>query len=308
MVEIEITTSYPSQIFLTKHMFYLFISIIGGVIACLAYKASTEMGCRRMQHLLVERLILVTGLVCLGSALGGMALTADVILLGFAAGISLFVSRWGLLKALSMGHAGITFTFWNLSLIIPVLLCIFLWEEVPTAWQIAGLMLVPACLLLLRERVTGEMSPNKDLSLWKIPFPILLCVSGEGILSICFKMMDVLGLDASRNLFLVLFNFVAVIAVVSTIYSRGWSPPRKKEYLCGASSGLGFTITGFFGILAILQIPGIIVFPVSSAGSLLLTLLCTHILWPEKTSTAQRLGIALAIVAIVLVSSADGVD
>ena len=42
-------------------MFYLFISLIGSVIASIAYKASTEMGCRRMQHLLVERSILAAG-------------------------------------------------------------------------------------------------------------------------------------------------------------------------------------------------------------------------------------------------------
>jgi drug/metabolite transporter (DMT)-like permease len=289
-------------------MFYLFISLIGSVIASIAYKASTEMGCRRMQHLLVERSILVAGFACVGSALGGMALTVDVILLAVVAGISLFVARWGLLKALSTGHAGVTYTFWNLSLVIPVLLCIFLWEEVPTAWQIIGLVLVPASLLLLRERVTPEMSPQRDLSRWATIYPTLLCLGGEGIFSSCFKMMDVRGLEASRNLFLILFNIVAVIAIVSTTYLQGWSLPRKREYLAGAWSGLAFTFTGTFGILAVLQLPGIIFFPVASAGALLLTLLCTHLLWREKTSTAQKLGIALTVVVIVLVSSAGDVD
>ena len=289
-------------------MFYLFLSIIGGVFACVAYKASTERGCRRMQHLLVERLILVVGVVCLGIALGGMALTVDVIVLGLVAGMSLVMSRWGLLKALSTGHAGVTFTFWNLSVAIPVLLCIFVWNEVPTEWQTIGLVLVLPCLLLLRERVTNESSPNKDLSLWVTLFPILICVGGEGMLASCFKMIDVRGLDTSRNLFLVVFNIVAVIAIVSTIYSGGWSPPRKTEYLFGLASGLGFTTAGFFGILAVLQVPGIICFSVASSGGLLLTLLCTHMLWREKTSTTQRLGIALSVVAIVLISSASNVD
>jgi len=284
-------------------MLYLILTIVGGVISSVMYKASAEMGCRRMQHLMVERAILVPGFVCLGVTVGGMSVTGDVIVLSFIAGMSLFGSRWGLLKALSMGHASITFTFWNLSLVIPVLLSIFLWGEVPSKWQMLGLALVPICLLLLRETKRGDNSAKRNTPFRVALYLVLLCACGEGLFSTCFKIMDVRGLDASRNTFLVLYNSVMLMAILSTTYSRGWSPPRKKEYISGTAGGLGLIIAGYFGILAVLQIPGIIFFPVLAAAVLVITVLCTSLFWREKMSAAQRLGIVLSIVAIILVSS-----
>jgi uncharacterized membrane protein len=283
-------------------MLYLLITIIGGVIASLAYKASAEMGCRRMHHLMVERAILVLGFVGLGIAFGGMAVTGEVIVVSSLAGISLWVARWALLKALSLGHSGITFTFWKLSLAIPVLVSIFLWGETPGPSQIIGLALVPACLLLLRDRV-GNEGADRKMTFGKALYPALLCAAAEGIFLCCFKWIDVHDLGASRNLFLVLYNVVVLAAIVVATYSRDWSLPSKKEYLSGTAGGLGLIIGGYFGILAVLQVSGIIFFPVASAGVLLMTVIFTHLVWKEKTSIAQWLGIALSALAIVFVSS-----
>lgn len=283
-------------------MLYLFLSIVGGVAAGIAYKASVEMGCRRLHHLLVERFAVVAGTLVLGIVFGGMALTADVVVLGLVAGISLFVSRWALLKALSTGHAGVTFTLWHLAIVVPVVLSIFLWGEVPSRPQVAGLLLVPACLLLMRERMDRSAPPRTLKAISVALYPALLCAGGEGVFATCFKLVDVLEMNASRNLFLVLYNLVAVTGIASVVGLRGVSLPRRKEYRSGLFSGFGFACGGFFGMLAVLEIPAIIYFPVMAAGGLVLTVLCASLIWREHTSPAQRWGIALSVVAIVLVS------
>jgi len=284
-------------------MLYLFLTIIGGVIASLAYKAAAEMGCRRMHHLMVERAILVLGFAGLGIALGGMTVTGEVIVVSSLAGMFLWVSRWALLKALSIGHAGITFTLWKLSLAIPVLVSIFLWGETPGLLQIVGLVLVPACLLLLRNREKNEAATRKQIGFGKALYPALLCAAAEGIFLCFFKWIDVHDLGASRNLFLFLYNVVVLAAITLATSSRGWSLPSRKEYLSGTVGGLGLIIGGYFGILAVLQVSGIIFFPVASAGVLLLTVIFTPLIWQEKTTAAQWIGIALSVIAIVLVSS-----
>ncbi|MBH07090.1 MAG: hypothetical protein CMJ20_12295 [Phycisphaeraceae bacterium] len=283
-------------------MAFLLLSIIGAVIACVAYKASSESDCRRLQHLLVERFITTVGFICIGFALGGMQVNFEVVCLGLVAGLCLFVARVALLKMLETGQAPVIFTFWNMSLVIPVLLSIFLWHEKPAMWRIIGLILMPMCFLLLGEHVTRNKNWHQEHPLWKRLFPILLCVLGEGVFSTCFKMVDVYHLVESRNLFLVLFNLFTLVALVLTTCIQGEVPPRRWEYTYGALSGSGFIIAGAFGIIAVLRVPGTVFFPVVAAGSLVMTLFVTHLIWRQKISMTQKIGIGLSIVEIVLIS------
>ncbi len=223
-----------------------------------------------MQHLLVERLITVVGYLGVGAALGGMHLNHEVIWLGLVAGIALIVARIGLLQALRTGQASVTFTFWNMSLVIPVLLSIFLWRETPASWQIVGLVLTPICLLLLSERSGQEQTLTTLISIWPRTYPIVLCVAGEGIFATCFKIMDAADLGESRNLFLVIFNLVALAVAVIMCCAKQEARPHKMECAYGAVSGLGFIIAGTFGVMAVLRVPGTVFFPVISAGTLVL--------------------------------------
>ena len=64
----------------------------------------------------------------------------------------------------------------------------------------------------------------------------------------------------------------------------------------------GFIIAGAFGIIAVLRVPGTVCFPVVAAGSLVMTLFVTHLIWRQKISMTQKIGIGLSIVVIVLIS------
>jgi drug/metabolite transporter (DMT)-like permease len=154
----------------------------------------------------------------------------------------------------------------------------------------------------MRERVDRSAPPKTGKAILTALYPALLCAAGEGIFSTCFKLVEVLGMSASRNIFLVLFNLVALLGIASIVVARGGSHPQRKEYQSGLVSGLGFVGAGFFGILAILEIPAIMYFPVLAASVLVLTVLCSSLIWQEHTSPVQRWGIGLSVVAIMLVS------
>jgi multidrug transporter EmrE-like cation transporter len=55
-------------------------------------------------------------------------------------------------------------------------------------------------------------------------------------------------------------------------------------------------------LIALTTIPGSIVFPVSSAGSLLMVTISAIILFKEKVSKLNLLGILLTLIAVVLIN------
>ena len=279
----------------------LALAVLFGTMQGIAYKAAAQAGCRRFHVIAVERsvIVLIMALYSLKSA--GFELNTTVALIGLAAGICVFVARWLLLKALAIGNAGTTWAVLHLSISIPVLASIFLWGEVPRPHQVIGLILVPVGVILMREMggtVPDPTSGRKQRAWVKY---ILACFFAEGACGLCFKAVSVLNLAESRNMFILILCFVAVVLCAAVLLGQR-SLPNRKELSYGGLAGIFVGPCAIFWVRGILSVPAIIFFPVFTASVIMLVAVLSRLIWKERMTLMQKLGIGMAVGAAVLIA------
>ena len=120
--------------------------------AAMLYKAANQAGCRQVGTIAIERaaVLLFMGLYII--FFDSLHITPRLTGLAAIGGTAIFFSRWALLLALITGKVSSSWTVVNLSVAIPTLASILIWKEIPDIKTITGLALVPAAIILLKER------------------------------------------------------------------------------------------------------------------------------------------------------------
>lgn len=188
-----------------------------------------------------------------------------------------------------------------LSICVPILFGIFVWNEQPNAYQCGGILLALMSLGLIGRKgdaVKQGTVPDKP---WFTPWIIIgffvLCgvsrLAQESFKHLC---------DASQHTVFLTSAFTATaIPSLVVLFVR-----RKKieisELLIGVGMGLANILQTHFILKALKQFDGFIVFPITSAGCLvLITLIATRLLG-EKLGKLTYAGIAIACLALVLLN------
>ncbi len=124
----------------------------------------------------------------------------------------------------------------------------------------------------------------------------LLC----GISDTTWKMAGEVAKD-SVNSYLLIFHISALIAAITALKLRK-KKISKLEFLLGWIIGFLLIAGGICSLKAIVQLPGIVFFPVASCASLLLVTVLAHIIWKEKPDLRQILGLFIACASILLIA------
>ncbi|MGQ9456336.1 MAG: EamA family transporter [Armatimonadota bacterium] len=120
-----------------------------------------------------------------------------------------------------------------------------------------------------------------------------------GVNLILSKAVIELGLSSYVYLYMVGFWCVGiVIGLVVRAVTR--HPSTRLDALVGASMGFAGAVAMLTFMLALAELPGVVVFPVRSCGNVLLTAFLSHLIWREKLRPRQWLGILTAALAIYL--------
>ena len=106
---------------------------------------------------------------------------------------------------------------------------------------------------------------------------------------------------ASANSYLLLFHIFALLSAI-VVLMKTRTKIKKNEFFLGSIIGFALIAGGIASMQAILRIPGIIFFPVSSCGNLLIVTIMANILWKEKPTNRQIVGLVVACIAIVLIT------
>ncbi len=78
--------------------------------------------------------------------------------------------------------------------------------------------------------------------------------------------------------------------------------PRRQDLQWGAALGLTNAAANLLSVYALTRLPGILVFPVMTAGALLITSGLGLVAWREPVGRWGRTGLVVALGAVILVS------
>jgi drug/metabolite transporter (DMT)-like permease len=199
----------------------------------------------------------------------------------------------------------------KLSLIIPVVLSVYLYNETVAGWKLVGVLLALLAVVLTcypQQKNTEAHQPAHRK--WEYFLPLILFV-GSGLLDALINhVQKTYVTDANYNAYLI-SGFLSAATIGTTIllaqYIRGKQQFSLKNLLAGIIIG----IPNYFSIWCLVRFlkaspwQSSASIPVNNMGIVLFSSLVAWLLFKEKLSRLNWAGIALSLLAIYLIAFGD---
>ena len=229
-------------------------------------------------------------------------LSMTVALLGVIAGV-LFTGMYVLMIP-TMSDRGVSLmtALQQLSVLIPMLASLLIYREQPSLINAvgAGLCLVAMPFLALDKGVSREGLTRRKLLL----FVGLMVVNGVALTAA--KVFDELAMPEQLNGYMMILMLVAALGCIPFAAASMKHRPRvrygKLTLGWGIYLGLVLALGQLFMLLSLRAYPGVVVYPLCQAANVSLVTILSLLLWRERPGLLGFAGIALAVVAVVLVN------
>lgn len=214
--------------------------------------------------------------------------------LGVINGI-LFLAGFLFLK-LNMKHNGIVMasTFMKLGVLIPTLMAVVVFGEMPRWTQVVGILIALAAIIIIHFEKDAIQESNKKL--WLL---ILLLVSG--ITDSMANIYDKVGNAEGQDAYLFITFFVAfLLALVVALRSK--TKFSAKDVLFGIVIGVPNYYSARFLLLAVGSVDAVLAYPTYSVATIVVITVVGILAFREKVSAKKMLALGLTAVALCLLN------
>ena len=188
-----------------------------------------------------------------------------------------------------------------LSILLPIGFTAVYWNESPNLIQTVGIGLALLALTLIGAQTNRSFDEHKTVPAWVVPTVLFVFFLLCGCSRLSQEAFKHVSHPSHRSAFILsAFAIAAIPSVVVLI--RGRRVPRLTELVFGVLMGLSNILQTYFILMALHHFAGFIVFPVTSAGSIVLTTLVATGLMGEQLNRRTYLGITVSVVALFLLN------
>lgn len=222
----------------------------------------------------------------------------SVLTIGIPAGLCYFLSFIFYQKSVKANGASLSGMFGKLGILLPMVVSVVIWREIPTGIQILGICLAVSAMIYV------NYSP-KEGSVKQLKTALLLWLFFTGgMAEFSNKLFQKMGQNSDKPVFLFIVFFVAFL--MSFYKSRqepdGEGTSAKKDYLMGALVGIPNLLSAVFLISALGTIPATIVFPIYSSGAIALITIGSYLFFKEAIGKKSWVALGLTMLAMILVN------
>jgi drug/metabolite transporter (DMT)-like permease len=186
-----------------------------------------------------------------------------------------------------------------LSILIPIGFAAFVWQEKPDLVQSIGIGMALLALTLIGAQKNSDPSDLKTESRWTVPLVLFLFFLLCGFSRLSQEAFKYVSFPEHRPTFiLAAFTIAAIPSLIVLICGRRM--PTSMEWFIGFLMGISNNLQTYFVLLALNEFEGFIVFPVTSAGGIVLTTIVATGLLKEQLNKRTYAGIAIAVVSLFL--------
>lgn len=203
--------------------------------------------------------------------------------------------------AIKHGSLAKTTLIVSCSLLIPSFYgMIFLGEPIGATLIIGTILLIVALFMINYEKNTARSTIK-----WAIF--VILAFIGNGMCSTVQKMEQNIFGDSGKNVFMIVaLAMVTVIMLIMSLASKEEKGSQtkiiKKGWLCAALCGVFNGLCNYLVLYLNPRLPASVMFPVISAGSVVLVFVYATLIQHEKFNTRQKLGYAVGVLSIILLN------
>ena len=192
-------------------------------------------------------------------------------------------------------HNGVVLSsvFLKLGILVPTLLSVIWFREMPTPVQILGFLIALAAILIINYQKGTRLSHSS----WALILMLLAGGMGDGM----SKIYEVYGNPALKNCFLFCTFLSAMVLCLIWTYRKG-EKLGIKELLFGAALGVPNFLSSLFLLNALASVPAVIAFPTFSVAVILVVSAAGFLFFRERLTPRQLWGGVLICVALILLN------
>jgi drug/metabolite transporter (DMT)-like permease len=275
----------------------LILAVLASFFVGIALKVSENAGRPRLPVALINYCVAFLGALAVWAANGALGFPLPVLLTGVFAGVTWVVSLIAIMYAVKLIGVAVSSAVNRVAIIVPIILSLSLWGEEPTTLIVCGIAM--AILAVVVMSWGSAMAPNGVGRANTLAIIGLLCASGLAQLaSKLFAQYCEPDFKASWSVVLFASAIVTTLAWMLIVRVK----PSRADIRYGVFVGVPNLLSALFLVAALTQLPAVVVFPTTSAGGMVLLALAGAVIFREKLSRATVLGIAMAVLAVVLVN------
>ncbi|MBN1401361.1 MAG: DMT family transporter [Anaerolineae bacterium] len=227
---------------------------------------------------------------------GSLRPSVSTVMLGVVSGVLYAVNYWLYFSLIQRRGVSVTTAIVRLAVLIPIGASVMLWNERPEMLEAAGVLLALASLPLLTMAPAPQGGGAKRQGV--LALAMLL---GSGLSMLTVEAFDQIGPVAEHALFLaLLFGSAGLVAGIGWL-SHG-ARFARTDLLPGVGLGLCNAIANAALLIALQQLPGVLVFPFYSAVGVAFTSIFARLVWREQMRRQEVAGMAVAMLAVVLMN------
>lgn len=233
----------------------------------------------------------------------GLDLSQSIKVIPYAFAFSVFFVMATLfsLLAIKEGSLSLTALVTAYSLLIPTFFGIFAFDEGFGPFKIIGILVLGVSLFCINFK---KSNGPKNISFKWLVFVILAFI-GNGMCSTVQKYQQVVSGGSYKAEFMIVSYTISALLLLPFVLfkeRKEFLPAVKSGLWLGALCGVGNALVNIFVLILTDRMDSSVMFPLISAGSILATVIIAIILYKEKLSNMQKLGIGFGLVSIVLLN------
>ncbi len=199
----------------------------------------------------------------------------------------------------------------KLSLIIPVVLSVYLYGESVQGWKLLGVLLaLVAVVFTCYQSKTQESDKEPNIRKWEYALPFILFV-GSGLLDALINhVQKTYVTEENKNAYLI-SGFLSAAVIGSTLLIIQYITGRQKFMFKNLAAGIIIGIPNYFSIWCLVRFlksspwQSSASIPVNNMGIVLFSSLVAWLLFKEKLSKLNWMGIILSLIAIYFIAFGD---
>ena len=240
----------------------------------------------------------------LASQTNSFTFTPLTLVFGLATGISYAFGFVLVVAGMRLSGIVVTTAVIGLSMILPILFSVIVWNEEPNLWQTLGILIALVALPLLSGTTKATQDTNRP-TWYATPkiglIVVVLLFLNAGVGRLAMKgFNEMCPMDQKPMYLFFLFIVTTVSYLFICLHKRQLPTILELGYgiLIGVCNVLG---SGTF-IVALDQLDALIAFPISGSGGMLFTTTVGILILGEQLNKRLAVGVVLAIISLILVN------
>lgn len=278
--------------------FYIALSVACSLAIAHFLKLSKDKSLRLTPVLIINYLIasIISFAISGNELIQSDSIAPIVLIFSFVLGAIFIANLFVYSTSLDRIGMGISIAAMRMSLVIPIGISLFVYDEAIESLKYVGILLVFLALYLMIPKTDS----SKKIAIKSSIFPLLLFLM-TGFADTSLKIFE---RELSSNLpeygFLgLIFSSSFIIGSVYLLIKKDFSF-SKKEVFYGILVGIANLYSSFFLLLALQEMKGALVFSITNISNVVLGAVIGFLVWKDELTILQKVGILLATFSIIL--------